>query len=203
MHSIVSTNSSRFSRSLRVFRVRVELRPLVGPDAAPEPRLDAPLAQVVEDCDVLGQPDRMPPHHDTRHLTDADPRGAGREVGADQDRVRKVADTERREVVLADPHRVEAHLLGENHLLAKVVENPVGWHPGVRDDGEDRALHRACPRRIETEPAYRAGYAAPPWPPPRRSASTAWLALWPGTPVTVPPGQVEAPHEYSPGIGVR
>src|SRR5918996_53752 len=37
----------------------------------------------------------------------------------------------------------------------------------------------------------------------RRSRSTAWAALWPGAPVTPPPGWAPAPHRYSRSIGVR
>src|ERR1700685_4120025 len=37
----------------------------------------------------------------------------------------------------------------------------------------------------------------------RKSRSISRAALWPGAPVTPPPGWVEAPHMYKPGIGAR
>ena len=37
----------------------------------------------------------------------------------------------------------------------------------------------------------------------RKSRIISWAALWPGAPLTPPPGWVEAPHMYKPGIGER
>src|SRR5437867_246236 len=56
--------------------------------------------------------------------------------------------------------------------------------PAAGQDGEDRGA-----------PDFRQR--------PITSRSTAWAALWPGAPVTSPPGCVPEPHRYRPAIGVR
>ena len=58
-------------------RVGVKLRPLVWPDAASKAYFEAASAHVVQYSQVLGEPDRMPPGGDIRHLADADSGGAG------------------------------------------------------------------------------------------------------------------------------
>ena len=127
-------------------RVGMELRPLVGPDAAPEPGLDPALGHVVEDGDVLGEADRVPPGGDVGHLADADVRRARRDVGAEQDGVGQVADPVRAEMVLADPHRVIAELLGEDALLAEIVDGRIGRVAiaGIVHGRKDRKAHVQC-----------------------------------------------------------
>jgi hypothetical protein len=80
--------------------VGMELRALVGPDAAAEADVDPAPGEVVQDCQVLGQPDRMPPGGDVRHLTDPDSAHPHRQVGAHEDRIREVAEAVGAEVVL-------------------------------------------------------------------------------------------------------
>ena len=52
----------------------------------------------------------------------------------------------------------------------------------------------AASRRLRTRSAYRRE---------RKSRIISRAALWPGAPVTPPPGWVEAPHMYKPGTGER
>ena len=150
-------------------RVGMELRSFVAPDPAPESHLDAPLGEVVEDREVLGEPDRMPPHRDVGHLPDAYAGGAGGDIGPDEDRIGQIASTERLEVVLPDPHGVKPQVLGQDHLLAKVLEHLIGRTADRRQGGEDRETHGPGPwswRRQGRDPA---------WPGPRPQRRTAFL----------------------------
>ena len=127
-------------RLLRI-RVRMKLGALVSTDSAPEAGLDPALGEVVEDRDVLGEPDRMPPHRDVRHLADADAGGARRDVGPDENRVRQIAAAERLKVMLADPHCVKAQLLREHYLLAEVLEHLIRCAIRRRQRRENRKAH--------------------------------------------------------------
>ena len=56
----------------------VKLRALVRPDAATEADVHSSPGQIVENGEILGQPDGMPPHGDVGHLPDPDPAGPSR-----------------------------------------------------------------------------------------------------------------------------
>jgi len=125
--------------------VRMELRPLVGPDPAAETHVDPAPGEVVQEREVLGQPDGMPPGRDVRHLADPDAARPHGQVGAHQDRIGEVAEPVGAEVVLAHPHRVVAELLGQDDLLPEVVEDGrrrLGPAATVVQRGEEAELHR-------------------------------------------------------------
>src|SRR5262249_49713743 len=143
----------RFAEELAVLGVLpwvgvgVKLGALVGPDAAAEADVDSPLGQVVEDRQILGQADGVPPHRDVGHLADSDPARPGGQVGANEDGVRQVAEVVRTEMVLAHPDRLEAELLGERDLLAQVVQRlrgGGGLAAAVVERREDAEAH-GCP----------------------------------------------------------
>src|SRR5690606_1701958 len=93
---------------------------------------------------------------------------------------------------------------------------PGGQHPQLRV--QDAVRHRPDPaavpdaagdhrlprRRARARVAGtgRSLSGAGRWPQPR-SAITTCAALWPGAPVTPPPGWVPEPHRYRPGIAPR
>ena len=132
LHDLDGLDEERAVGFLLRVRVGVELGSLVAADTASEPHFDTPLRQVVEDGEVLGEPDGMPPHRDVGHLPDTDPRGSRGDVRTDQDRIGQVPSAEGLEVVLADPHRMETQLLGQHDLLTEVPEHLVGRPAGRR-----------------------------------------------------------------------
>ena len=107
-------------------RVGVELRALIGPDSPAEADLHATAGHVVQDRQVFGKTYGVPPRGDVRHLPDAYPGGAGRQVGAQQDRVRQVADPVGAEVVLSEPDGLETQFLGQDGLLPEVADHLLG-----------------------------------------------------------------------------
>ena len=129
-------------------RVGMELWTLVRPDSPAEADLHASAGQVVQDRNILGKPYRMPPRSDVRHLPDANPGRPRREVCAEQNRVRQIAHCIRPKVVFAEPHRLEAELLGQDGLLPEVVNQLLGvgsLSSGTRHGGERRELHPRAP----------------------------------------------------------
>ena len=128
--------------------MRVELRALVGPDAAAEADVDPASREVVQDGQVLRQPDGMPPGRDVRHLPDPDPAGPHGQVRSDEDGIGQVPETVRAEVVLPHPHRVVAELLGQDDLLPQVVEEigrRLGAAAAVVERGEEAEPHQGPP----------------------------------------------------------
>ena len=125
-------------------RVGMKLWPLVGPDTPAEAHIHAPSGHVVQHREVLGKPYRVPPRGYVRHLSDANPRRPRREVRAEQDRVRQIADPIRPEVVLSKPHRLEAKLLRQDGLLPEVLDKARGrnsFPSGRRHSRERRKPH--------------------------------------------------------------
>ena len=118
-------------------RVGMELRTFIRPDAPAEAHLHASPGHVVQDRKVLGKPDRVPPRRDIRHLADADPRCPGREVRAEQDRIRYIADGMGSKVVFSEPDGLEAELLGQNGLLSEIIQQANGIG-GFSRRGRDR-----------------------------------------------------------------
>jgi hypothetical protein len=72
--------------------VWVELGALVGPHPATEADVDSSPGQIVENRQVLGQPQRMPPHGDVGHLADPEAAGPRRQVRPDDDRIGEIAE---------------------------------------------------------------------------------------------------------------
>jgi len=81
-------------------------------------QVDTPARDVVEDRDVLGDPDRVMQRQKQHIGADAHPLGARRHrrQKGDRRRVPRVL----REVVFARPHIIEAELFGEHRLLQMV-----------------------------------------------------------------------------------
>ena len=126
----------------------MELRALVGPDAAAEADIDPAPGEIVQDGEVLRQPDGMPPGSDVRHLPDPDAVRPRRQVGPHEDRIRQVAETVRAEVMLPHPHRVVAELLRQGDLLSQVVEQVrrrLGAAAAVVERGEEANPHQNPP----------------------------------------------------------
>ncbi len=119
--------------------VGVELRTLVGPDTPAESDVNPAAGHVVEDGQVFGKANGVPPGGDVGHLPDAYPGGAGRQVCSQQDWVREVADSVGAEVVLSEPDGLETQFLGQDGLLSQVVQHVGGvggLARGCRHGGE-------------------------------------------------------------------
>ena len=120
--------------------VGMKLRPFIRPDAPSEPDFDPTPGHVVQDGQVFGQPYRMPPGRDVGHLPDANAARPRRQVRPQQDGIGYVAHPVGTEVMLAQPHRLEAQLLGQNGLLPQVVQvlRRTGSLAGRRRHGGER-----------------------------------------------------------------
>src|SRR2546425_3545513 len=81
----------------------------------------------------------------------------------------------------------------------------VAWLVGRRSHDSERfrcvrrRRHAAGPWRSRTKSLARSVHARSPW----KSSRTTIAALWPGAPVTPPPGCALLPQRYSPRTGVR
>src|SRR3990172_6574361 len=111
--------------------------------AAPDPELEASLAEVVHGGDVLGDAERVVQRQDLHRRPDADPLGAGGDRGGHRDR-RGEHGAARVEVDLAQPHAVEPQGLGGVHGLEAFAERV-----GLADSGpqlldEDAEVHRGA-----------------------------------------------------------
>ena len=80
--------------------------------AATDAELHPAAGDDVGEGEVLGQPQRVPLRHDVEHLPEAQLLGLGGEVQAEQDEVGQHLVALVLEVVLGEPHRVEAELVG-------------------------------------------------------------------------------------------
>ena len=100
-----------------------------------------PSVRLSRDRDILGKPDGVPPHRDVGHLADTYPRCPGGDIGPDEDRVGQVTAAEGLKVVFADPDGVEAELLGQYDLLAKIPEHLVRRPADRWQSGEYRETH--------------------------------------------------------------
>src|SRR5262245_18969427 len=77
--------------------------------APPDAAVEAPAAQVVDRRELDSQPDRMPERELDHREADADPRRPHGERARERDRIR--VDSLAGEVVLGEPHAVEAERL--------------------------------------------------------------------------------------------
>ena len=102
--------------------VRVELGSFVGPNAPTKPHIHPAPGQVVQDGNVFGEAYRVPPGSYIGHLANANLRRPCSEVGAQQDRVGDVSGLVGAEVMFAQPHRLESHLLCKDGLLPEVIQ---------------------------------------------------------------------------------
>ena len=84
---------------------------------------DPPVADVVQQCDLLGQPDRMMERHLHRRETDLHVPGTGDDCRCKSHWI----DVSARAVyvVLTEPHPVEAKLLGQLRLTQRVSDHAV------------------------------------------------------------------------------
>ena len=129
-------------------RIGMKLGTLIRPDPPAEPDFHAPPGHVVQRRQVFGQPYRMPPRGYVGHLSDADPQRPRRQVRSQQDRVRQIAHSVGPEVVLPQPHGLEAQLLGQDGLLPEVVHQLLGvgrLASGRRHGRECREFHARNP----------------------------------------------------------
>src|SRR5438132_2816674 len=117
--------------------------------ATPEPDLQSAIGQQVGDGDVLGQAQRIPEWRHQDGLAEADARGAGAGSGNQQQRIGRIAVVG--EVMLGDPYRVEAELVGQCDMGQRLGE-ALRWrgHIGAADQVEGAETHgkstvlRAC-----------------------------------------------------------
>ena len=124
--------------------VGVKLWALIRPDPPAETDVHTSTSHIVQDRDVLCEPDRMPPRDYVGHLPDADPRCPRREIRAEKNRVRQVAQSVGPEVVFTEPHGLEAELLSQDRLLSEVVNvllSACGLPCGPRYGGESCEPH--------------------------------------------------------------
>ena len=107
------------------------------------PSCEAAAGDLVDDRDLLGHQRRRPQRGQQHGGADGDRAGAGGDRGEERERLRQVAVGE--EVVLGEPHRAEATLLGPLDQL-EVAGEHVGPRPGPRlgvaEVEEQPDLHR-------------------------------------------------------------
>ncbi len=84
---------------------------LAGDCAAPDAKDAAAAAEVVQQREVLGEPERMPLPHDVEHRPDPQPGRAGGQEGREHQAVRHHLVAFMLEVVLGEPEAVVAELL--------------------------------------------------------------------------------------------
>ncbi len=77
----------------------------------------------VHERHLLGEPDRVVEGQDRGRQPDAHPGRAGRERGGERGRIDGQAVVD--EVVLGEPHLVEAQLLGQHHLIQLAADDLV------------------------------------------------------------------------------
>ena len=135
-----------------------QARELVRRKAAAEAEDRAPVRDVVEVDDRLGQPHRIAPRHDDHLRAELHPLGPPGEVGEQLQRI--VRHRVVGEVVLGDPHRIEPEFLGEHEvleLLADELRVGVSVAALVRETGGQAYVHAGILSMLAAEDAQFAG----------------------------------------------
>ena len=144
----------RFLEKLPVFLVLarvgvgMKLRALVGPDTPAEADIHPAPGHVVQDGDILRQPYWVPPGCDVCHLADANPGGAGSQVGAQQNWVGKISRAVEAKMVLSQPDGFEAQFFRQDRLLPEIIQYfcSIGSFPGrCSHGGKCGKLHVVIP----------------------------------------------------------
>ena len=103
-----------------ILEVGAERRVLHRPVSAADAEFDPPLAEGVDDRDVLGQSQRVLQRQDRDRGGQPDPLGARGGVGQERPRRGQPAAAERH-VVLGHPSHVETQLVGDDEQLLSVA----------------------------------------------------------------------------------
>ena len=92
-------------------------------DARRDAEIDPALGHLVEENDVLRNPQRVPVGEDDAALSDAQPIAVARHVGAEQDGIRpRAVPTVPGEMMFRQPHPAETELVEPPHGLVRFVE---------------------------------------------------------------------------------
>ena len=131
---------------------------LAGHRAAADAELHPPAGEDVGDGEVLGEAQRVPLRHDVEHLPEAQTLGEHRQVLAELDQVGQHLVALVLEVVLGEPHRVEAELVGRlgpvDEVLVALDDGVVAEAPRRRGDGRIAGVgHRERCRRSSSRRA--------------------------------------------------
>ena len=123
--------------------VEAERLEIIGIDARHQPELHAPAEHLVDDCDFLGQAQRMIERHDVAHRTDA--HAAGARAGADRVQAwRRHPAFVRAEVMLDAEAVIETEFVAQLKFAPQLLVALVRGHPRLAPDmGKMGELHWA------------------------------------------------------------
>ena len=127
-------------------RPRIEVQALEAVVSSSHAELKAPVTELVQKRDVLGEPQRMPERDDRRREPNPDPLSASRQIGGHEQWIGQHLTTPDAEVVLGEPEVVESGLLAEPCELAYLVQDVpiVALVPDVPGVAEIAELHEAA-----------------------------------------------------------
>src|SRR5580692_8649581 len=123
--------------------VQSEGAEIIRIDAGHEAKLHAAAEHLIDDGDLLGEPQRMIERHDIAHRPDAQPPGT--RAGADRVKARRRHPALVRAEMMLDAERmVEAEVVAQSELAPELFVALMRRHAGLGPDvGEMRKLHGA------------------------------------------------------------